>query len=68
LTERRNSGRNTLSLIVIAAGALLLLLVPLLLLGLALSQTKDFQLPGIMVILSAAGGMILVVVGAALSD
>ena len=63
-----NSGRNTLSLLVMAAGALLLLLVPLLLLVMALAQTKDFQLPGTLVILSAAGGMILVLVGAVLRD
>ena len=60
------SNRNTLSLVLIIAGGLLLLLVPLFLVFLAFSGAKNVDLPGTLVILSVAGGMALVVLGAAL--
>jgi hypothetical protein len=63
-----NSNRNTLGLAVMVAGALILSVVPLLLLVLALGGTETFQLPGTLVILSAAGGMALVLIGAVLRD
>jgi Flp pilus assembly protein protease CpaA len=50
------------------AGALLLLLVPAVLLFYALSDPKNAQIPGTLVILSVVVGMALVVVGAALRD
>lgn len=62
------SNRNLLSLIVMAVGALLLLLVPVILLALAITQAKDVHIPGTLVILTVAGGMALVVIGAALHE
>jgi uncharacterized membrane protein len=60
--------RNILSLMVMGLGALLLLIVPLLLFVFALSQSKTFQLPGTLMILSVVSGMALVIIGAALHD
>jgi len=60
--------RNILSLIIMGLGALLLLIVPLLLFVFALAQSKTFQLPGTLMILSVVSGMALVVIGAALHD
>lgn len=62
----RRSRRARLSLAVMALGALLLLLVPMLLVALAFAQVRDVELPGTLVILSATGGMALIVIGAAL--
>lgn len=57
-----------LSLVIMGVGALLLLIVPALMFVLALGQTKDFHLPGTLLILSVVSGMALVIVGAALHD
>lgn len=68
MTARRTSSgssRNTLSLALIVAGALLLVLVPLLLVFLAITGARDVDLPGTLVILSVVGGMALVIFGAA---
>lgn len=62
------SNRNTLSLIAMALGALLLLIVPVLLFVFALAQSKTFQIPGTLLILSVVSGMALVIIGAALHD
>ncbi len=62
------STRRLLSLIFMALGAILLLLVPTMLVVLAFAQTRDVDLSGTVVILSAVGGMALVVIGAALRD
>ena len=51
-----------------ALGAILLLLVPTMLVVLAFTRATDVRLSGTVVILSAVGGMALVVVGAALRD
>jgi hypothetical protein len=66
--SRRSSTRRMLSLAAFVAGALLLLLVPVTLLVLAFAHAHDTQLPGTLVILSAAGGMAFIVIGAALRD
>jgi hypothetical protein len=60
--------RNILSLIAMALGALLLLIVPVLLFVFALAQSKTFQIPGTLLILSVVSGMALVIIGAALHD
>lgn len=69
MTARRlpdnSASNNTLSLALIAAGCILLALVPLLLVFLAISGATNVDLPGTLVILSVVGGMALVVLGAA---
>ena len=60
--------RNMLSRLVMGVGALLLLVVPAILFVLAISHTKDFHLPGTLLILSVVSGMALVGIGAALHD
>ena len=62
------SNRNLLSLLVMGLGALLLLIVPLVLFVLAVGQTKTFQIPGTLLILSVVSGMALIIIGAALHD
>jgi hypothetical protein len=57
-----------LSWIVMALGALFLLIMPVLLFVLALGQTKSFHLPGTVLILSVVIGMALVIGGAALQE
>ncbi|MEO8286347.1 MAG: hypothetical protein ABI670_07895 [Chloroflexota bacterium] len=63
-----SSNRNTLSIAVMAVGALLLLIVPLLMFVLSLGHTANFHLPGTLLILSVTAGMACVVMGAALHD
>ena len=63
-----SSTRRMLSLIVMVAGALLLLVMPAILFGYAASGNKDVELPGTLVILTATGGIALIVIGAALRD
>ena len=60
--------RRVLSILFIALGALLLLLVPGILVALAFAQATDVDIPGTLVIVSAVLGMMLVVVGAALRE
>jgi hypothetical protein len=55
-----------LSTLLIAAGILLLAIMPSALLFFAITSTKDPHIPGTLVILSSAGGMALIVIGAAL--
>lgn len=62
------SARRTLSLVVIVLGALLLLSLPVVLVVLAFGQAQNVRLPGTLVIISAAGGMALLVIGAALRE
>ena len=62
------SNRNLLSILVIVLGALLLLIVPLSLFVFALAQSKTFQIPGTLLILTVVSGMALIVIGAALHD
>jgi len=62
------SNRNLLSVLVIALGALLLLFVPLSLFVFALAQSKTYQIPGTLLILTVVSGMALIVIGAALHD
>ncbi|HYO49105.1 MAG TPA: hypothetical protein VEW94_04570 [Chloroflexia bacterium] len=61
------SGRRTLSLLVMALGALVLLSMPLAFAFFAFSGERT-QIQGIFVIASATVGMALVVIGAALRD
>jgi hypothetical protein len=49
-------------------GALLLLAMPLILVLFALTGTRDAHIPGTLVILSASGGMALIVAGAVIRD
>ncbi|MBF6613193.1 MAG: hypothetical protein IVW55_08700 [Chloroflexi bacterium] len=63
-----SSARRTLSLVVIVLGALLLLSLPVVLVVLAFGQEQNVRLPGTLVIISAAGGMALLVIGAALRE
>jgi hypothetical protein len=49
-------------------GALLLLVVPVSLFVFALAQSKTFQIPGTLLILTVVSGMALIVIGAALHD
>jgi hypothetical protein len=60
--------RNILSLFAMGLGALLLLIVPGLLFVFAVAQSKTFQIPGTLLILSVVSGMALVIIGAALHD
>ncbi len=60
--------RNILSLLAMGLGALLLLIVPGLLFVFAVAQSKTFQIPGTLLILSVVSGMALVIIGAALHD
>jgi hypothetical protein len=62
------SNRNPLSLAIMALGALLLLIVPMSLFVFALAQSKTFQIPGTLLILTVVSGMALIVIGAALHD
>jgi len=62
------SNRNLLSVLVIVLGALLLLIVPLSLFVFALAQSKTYQIPGTLLILTVVSGMALIVIGAALHD
>lgn len=59
------SSRNTLSLVLILAGALLLVLVPLLFVFLSFAGDRNVHVPGTLIILSVVSGMALVVLGAA---
>jgi len=54
--------------VLIVSGVLLLLIMPLMLFFFAITSNKDAELPGTLVILSSAGGMALIVIGAALRD
>jgi len=49
-------------------GAALLAIMPLVYLFLAVSGARDTNLPGTLIILTSTGGMILVVIGAALRE
>ena len=62
------STRSTISTVLIVSGVLLLLIMPLMLFFFAITSNKDAELPGTLVILSSAGGMALIVIGAALRD
>ncbi len=62
------SARRVLSIVVIVLGALLLLSLPVVLVVLAFVREQNARLPGTLVIISAAGGMALVVIGAALRE
>lgn len=64
----RSAGRRSLSLAVIAAGVLLLLTTPAWFLLYALSGSERADIPGTFVIVTAAGGMALVIIGAAIRD
>jgi hypothetical protein len=57
-----------LSLGAFILGAALLAVMPLVYLFLALSGSRDTNLPGTLIILTSTGGMILVVIGAALRE
>ena len=64
----RGSTRRLLSLIAMVVGALLLLVMPAILFGYAVSGNKDVELPGTLVILTSTGGIALIVIGAALRE
>ena len=64
----RGSTRRLLSLVAIVVGVLLLLVMPAILFGYAVSGTKDVELPGTLVILTSTGGIALIVIGAALRE
>ena len=64
----RGSTRRLLSLIAMVLGALLLLVMPAILFGYAVSGNKDVELPGTLVILTSTGGIALIVIGAALRE
>jgi hypothetical protein len=62
------STRRMLSLIAMVVGALLLLVMPAILFGYAVTGNKNVELPGTLVILTATGGIALIVIGAALRE
>ena len=64
----RGSTRRLLSVISMVVGALLLLVMPAILFGYAVTGNKDVELPGTLVILTATGGIALLVIGAALRE
>ncbi len=64
----RGRSRRPISVATIAAGAILLLLVPLYLLYNSVSGNTNAPLEGTWLIISVVGGMALVAVGAALGD
>ena len=64
----RGSTRRLLSLIAMVLGALLLLVMPAILFGYAVSGNKDVELPGTLVMLTSTGGIALIVIGAALRE
>jgi len=61
------STRRQLSIALIVLGALLLMIMPTILLFFSFAS-KSGHLPGTLVILSSAGGMAFILVGAALRD
>ena len=61
-----SSSRRAISLGIIIAGIVLLAAVPLTLVVLSFAGTRTLDLPGTIVILSAVGGMALVVIGASM--
>ena len=63
---RGRSTRRTLSTVLIALGILLLAIMPTMLLIFAISGTENAHIQGTLVILSSAGGMALIAIGAAL--
>ena len=62
------STRRMLSLISMVVGTLLLLVMPAILFGYAVSGNRDVELPGTLVILTSTGGIALIVIGAALRE
>jgi hypothetical protein len=71
LGDRRGaqrSTRGTLSLGAFVLGAILLAVMPLVYLFLAFSGAENASIPGTFIILTSTGGMILVMMGAALRD
>ncbi|HEX8600238.1 MAG TPA: hypothetical protein VF952_17190 [Chloroflexia bacterium] len=64
----KRSSRRPVSIAIIAAGALLLLLVPIYVLFNSLSGNTNAPLEGTWLIISVVSGMALVAVGAALGD
>jgi len=69
-TDRTPGGstRRLLSLALIIVGALLLLVMPLALFFFALSGNTQNHLPGTLVIVTATGGMVMLVLGFALRN
>ena len=68
LRSPRGSMRRMLSLTAIVLGVLLLLIMPGILLFYAVSGNKDVELRGTLVILTATGGMALIVIGAVIRE
>ena len=68
LRSPRGSMRRMLSLAGIVLGVLLLLIMPGILFFYAVSGNKDVELRGTLVILTATGGMALIVIGAAIRE
>lgn len=64
----KRSSRQALSLAALGLGAILLLLVPLYLLFNSFSRNTNAELAGTWLISSVVTGMVLVAVGAALSE
>ncbi|MFL5731633.1 MAG: hypothetical protein ACJ78Q_00410 [Chloroflexia bacterium] len=62
------STRRILSMAAIVVGALLLLVMPGILLFYAVTGNKNAELPGTIVILTATGGIGLIIIGAALRE
>jgi hypothetical protein len=54
------------SLVCIALGVVLLAIMPMVLLFFAVTNTQNPHIPGTLVILSSAGGMALILIGAAM--
>jgi hypothetical protein len=71
MAARRTPGsstRRTLSTLAIALGILLLLVMPATLFVFAVTHVQNAQLPGTLVILTATGGMALIVIGAVIRE
>lgn len=67
-TGGRRSNRGMLALGAFILGAALLAIMPLIYLFLAITGAQDADIPGTIMILTSTGGMILVVIGAALRE
>jgi hypothetical protein len=63
-----NSTRRILSWLAIALGIAMLLVMPVTLLYFAVNNTQNAEIPGTIVILTATGGMALIIIGAALRE
>ncbi len=63
-----SSTRRSVAIALMALGGLLLMIMPAILFFFSLSASKSAHLPGTLVILGSAGGMSLILIGAAIRE